>query len=441
MTVGTKCFLWMGEKKVGEFVCNPQSNQNVFRYSDNWVKEGFPLSPVLPFSSEIKDSRFFAFLENFLPEGRALEHLSRLNSLSKNNVLGLCLAIKSDLAGALVLSSEDFPHEKQSCLRPVTGKEIFDRLNFPDTNPMDIWDGKPRLSVAGIQTKLNVLKLDEQYSLVDGKDLCSTHILKFDSFAPKNVLLNEFLTMGLARTLGFPVALTKLKRIGSHRLLEVERFDRKIGGTGEAIRVYRRYVIDACQSLGLTSSFKYEQNLGNGRDVAHIRDGVSLEKLFSLIRYAKDPLGMRRNLLTWTIFNLVIGNSDAHGKNFSFFVDQSGLSPTPWYDLVSVIQIPDVQHSMAMSIGDEFEIEHIHALQILYEAQKCDLEFSLVQKILSQVLNKLSEALNRFEIPSDCDDEEREFCSTYSQSIELRIKKWSDELKLLPQLAEDSSLF
>ena len=27
MTVGTKCFLWMGEKKVGEFVCNSQSNQ------------------------------------------------------------------------------------------------------------------------------------------------------------------------------------------------------------------------------------------------------------------------------------------------------------------------------------------------------------------------------------------------------------------------------
>lgn len=145
---------------------------------------------------------------------------------------------------------------------------------------------------------------------------------------------------------------------------------------------------------------------------------------------------MRRNLLTWTIFNLVIGNSDAYGKNFSFFVDQSGLSPTPWYDLVSVIQIPDVQHSMAMSIGDEFEIEHIYVLQILYEAQKCDLELSLVQKILSQVLNKLSEALNRFG-----DDEEREFCSTYSKSIELRVKKWSDELKLLPQLAKDSSLF
>lgn len=39
MTVGTKCFLWMGEKKVGEFVCNSQSNQNVFRYSDSWVKD------------------------------------------------------------------------------------------------------------------------------------------------------------------------------------------------------------------------------------------------------------------------------------------------------------------------------------------------------------------------------------------------------------------
>ena len=321
-------------------------------------------------------------------------------------------------------------------IRPITFEEIVQKLDFPDTHPIDIWDGKPRLSVAGMQAKINVLKVENNYALVNGEQLCSTHILKFES-AQKHLLLNEFLTTKLAKSLGFAVAELNLKRIGSHRVLEVTRFDRAYRNE----QVLRRPMIDACQALGLSSSLKYEQNFGTGRDVAHIRDGASFKKLFSLTRFATDPLRMMDNFLHWMLFNVVIGNCDAHGKNFSFFVGKDGLTPTPWYDLVSVCQIPQVQQSLAMSIGDEFELEHLHALQILYEAQSCGLDFEDVCRALTHVLDSIDEELDRMELSDDFDEEEKKYIVEYRSNISARLRNWRKELELMPKIASDKSLF
>jgi len=58
--------------------------------------------------------------------------------------------------------------------------------------------------------------------------------------------------------------------------------------------------------------------------VAHIREGASFKKLFKSTKLCTVPAIARLELLNWAMFNLVIGNSDAHGKNFSFFVDRQG---------------------------------------------------------------------------------------------------------------------
>lgn len=46
------------------------------------------------------------------------------------------------------------------------------------------------------------------------------------------------------------------------------------------------------------------------------------------------------------LFNLIISNSDAHGKNISFFIGKSGLIITPCYDLVSVVFEATQQHKL-----------------------------------------------------------------------------------------------
>jgi serine/threonine-protein kinase HipA len=78
-----------------------------------------------------------------------------------------------------------------------------------------------------------------------------------------------------------------------------------------------------------------------------------------------------RALLRWTIFQLLIGNSDAHGKNLSFFVDHGGLRMAPAYDLVC---LPPLGFSTghAMAIGDAFEPAEVTALEWAAFAMACD---------------------------------------------------------------------
>ncbi len=44
-----------------------------------------------------------------------------------------------------------------------------------------------------------------------------------------------------------------------------------------------------------------------------------------------------QGLVLGAVTPLLLGNSDSHGKNISFFVDRTGLTPTSLYELVSVV--------------------------------------------------------------------------------------------------------
>ncbi|MEX2126324.1 MAG: HipA domain-containing protein [Woeseia sp.] len=63
------------------------------------------------------------------------------------------------------------------------------------------------------------------------------------------------------------------------------------------------------------------------------------------------------SLVRWALFQYLIGNADAHGKNVSFFCRPDGLALAPFYDLVSVVQYNSPDHELAMAYGDEFLLE------------------------------------------------------------------------------------
>jgi serine/threonine-protein kinase HipA len=85
-------------------------------------------------------------------------------------------------------------------------------------------------------------------------------------------------------------------------------------------------------------------------------------------------------MLRWALFQFIIGNSDAHGKNFSFFVHAQGLEPAPWYDLVSVVQYPDVSHEMAMAFGDAFALKDIRSFALADFAQRCGISRAVLKR-------------------------------------------------------------
>ena len=90
-----------------------------------------------------------------------------------------------------------------------------------------------------------------------------------------------------------------------------------------------------------------------------IRDGVSFGRLFSIAQYTVEKAVTRLGLLRWALFQYLIGNADAHGKNMSFFCTPAGLALAPCYDLVSVMQYEGLDHELAMAYADEFRLEQI----------------------------------------------------------------------------------
>ncbi len=246
--------------------------------------------------------------------------------------------------------------------------------------------------MAGVQDKLNVfIDAAGQIGFGDGS-LCSTHILKFEKKNCPNLVLNEFFCMKLSKAIGLPTADVTFRRFGPHPALIVKRFDRKY--VSDNNKVLRRHVIDGCQALNLSRDHKYECNLGDSRDVQHIRDGASLEKLFEFCRSMSSPVESTQWLIQWQLFNLMISNYDSHGKNVSLYFDKHNARFTPAYDLVSIAMFPQFKHVLAMAMGDEFEPEDIHAYQLADFAETCNIDKRLLSRQLvglaDSVLGQLS---------------------------------------------------
>ena len=269
--------IWVGNRLAARVQLTPEDP--VLTYTDDWKASGFALSPALPLTGPADSRAVTAFFENMLPESRAFENLVLATQISAGNKIGLVLKLGYDLPGAMRLTA-DTSGEVREAIRPVTAAEITSRIEAPDTHPMDLWDNRPRVTVAGAQPKLNLLMTDGRYVLAEGSTIASDRILKFEPKGSPFLAINEFLSLELARALGHPVAQARLFRMGEHRVLEVFRFDRKTELRAGKKRVWRRHVIDACQALGLTSAYKYERPFGDSRDVAAIRTGVSLVRLF-----------------------------------------------------------------------------------------------------------------------------------------------------------------
>lgn len=402
-----------------------QHDQILLTYTQDWQKSGYAISPHLPLSDEIQTASIQRYLRNLFPEGEILETLLTNLRLSKANTFGIIRALGADTSGSLLFMSSGRPLPASSSLRIITPVEIEKRLDERDEYSLIIWDGKPRLSMAGVQDKINVtINTDGQMGFGEGK-LISTHLLKFEKQKLSHLVINEYATMQLARQCGIQVANIELMRFGKHPALLIERFDRKLAASDE---VMRRHVIDGCQALNLPPEYKYERNFGSGRDVAHIRDGASLVKLFDFANQCSNPADTKNKMLEWVIFNILIYNYDAHGKNISFFVGKHGMSLTPFYDLVNIKMYPQFESEMAMALGDDFDGETVNAYQLADFADSCQLSRPYVVKQLKNMTSTLLSALdlnNIFDVA--CNEKENHYLKQYRQMVQKRCEYFLEQ--------------
>lgn len=383
-----------GDKIIGTLSSDKSTNLLKLKYNEYWQRNGFAISPSLPLSNQHSAEAAYNYLDNVLPEGTARILLAERIGVSEKNVYSQVRELGKDLAGAITFNKIDNPGSQKDDLptfRVLEKDELETRLDHKDELGLLTWDDKPRLSVAGVQDKLNVFIDDHNRIGFGDGSLCSTYILKFEKKNCPNLVLNEYLCMKLSKAVGLPTAEVDFTRVGHHPALIVKRFDRMYIRKSE--RVMRRHVIDGCQALNFPREYKYERNLGDGRDVKHIRDGASLESLFAFCKTVSSPAESTQWLLNWQLFNLMINNYDSHGKNVSIFFDKKISKFTPAYDLVNVAMFTQFKHVLAMAMGDEFEPSDIHAYQFADFAETCGIDKKLLTRTLTSLADRVIRSL------------------------------------------------
>jgi serine/threonine-protein kinase HipA len=434
---------------VGRVTFEGKEDQYSFDYEEAWrVRErAFSLSPHIPVNGPVRaPGTVHRFIENLLPEGRALDVATSFYHVSSNNTYGLIRLLGKEPAGALSFFSDDRdaePAQPPEVLEPVrrqiSNEELAERIAKRNSVPFAVWDGQVRLSVAGQQDKLQVLVEGERISLVEGA-LSSTHILKPESLSRRTpfMVANEHFCMTLAARMGLPVAPVSIRRIPAPILL-VERFDREVShdpnDATRVVSVRRKHIIDGCQALDLPSTFKYERYLGNEVDVRNIRDGVSYEKLFSLTEYFEKPASAKTYLVRWAVLQLLIGNSDAHGKNISFFVDSAGLTPAPLYDLVCVDAYGDAfVRDMAMGYGDVFRLEEVSAFAMADFAQRTGTRPAFLERECVRIARAAKKVVHELAASDIYVDDERGLIRQISDFVSAQADRIIGLAPMIPQV-------
>jgi serine/threonine-protein kinase HipA len=215
-----------------------------------------------------------------------------------------------------------------------------------------------RLSLAGAQNKLPVIRSGDL--TFEAKDAPSTHIIKPTRKDNRynSLVYNEYICMRAAKLVGINAAEVSLLEVNdvsgneSDALL-IERYDRvrtkQLNSKNEVTR--RLQQEDLCQLCSIPSTMKYEVSGGPG-----FEELFSKIKQFSLVP-VKDDIEVFKRL----IFNLVIGNYDAHAKNFSFLILPEGaISLSPAYDLVCTALYEELDTTFAMLIGEAKDLESLN---------------------------------------------------------------------------------
>lgn len=357
-----------------------------FQYSRPWLEhpERFALSPHLPLTPDTlidgaSQRPIQWYFDNLLPEEHQRILLANDAKLNPNDAFGLLAWYGAESAGSLSLLSPDAAQQPTGSLQPLPDAELEGRIRRLPKTPLTHTAVK-RMSLAGAQHKLAVVLQDNMLFEPAGATP-STHILKPnhpDEDYPHSAI-NEWFIMRLAKRLRLDVPDVHRRYVPSAVYL-IHRFDRMANPQGWQ----RRHAIDACQLLGLDRSFKYSQG--------------SMNSLASLAQACRSPAVARSRLFTWLVFNVLIGNSDAHLKNLSFLVSHEGVQLAPFYDLLSIATYdspafdqpgwPD-QTPLAWPILDAVRFSDIHRALLLEAGAVLKLAKSTAERLLENMRSRI----------------------------------------------------
>lgn len=331
---------WLCGDYIGRFERNSDADRPRFIYSDSASRS---LSLSLPRDIEPNSLLPNTHLDGLLPESNeARTQLMASTGARSLSPWDLLSAIGGDLQGGLVLHEDE--HEpslerpfSQIAWTDVVASRIRSIKNGATGFESSLGIAKPRFSLAGAQSKFALAIDSDAQMFWSDSATPSTHILKPEGSSHSGIELLEVAALNLARAAGVDAPRASQMRFDSETVFAIERFDRQVNpDTGI---VSRLHVEDLTQALGRPVSAKYEVHIDDICDLLRTHTG-------------DDELGYQ--FIRQYAFNVIIGNSDAHGKNYSIFLDpDESIRLAPLYDAIPIGMFPEYGQDLAMPVGWE----------------------------------------------------------------------------------------
>lgn len=372
-----------------------------FAYNEAWAQapDGFDLSPGLPRKTlhhadggTLRPVQWF--FDNLLPEELLRQAVSKEAGIQGEDAFALLQYLGAESAGSLTLLPPGEALPTTSALRNLPNEQLSARIaNLPRLTLTA--DAPKRMSIAGAQHKLLVVYHEGHlYEPVGATP--STHILKPnhpDTDAYPASVVNEYLTMRLARAVGLPVPNVHMLYV-PEPVYVIQRFDRATTeapspGTGPALCVQRKHLVDACQLLNKSRAFKHS--------------GASIQALKDIIEASTNKASTRLMLFRWLVFNIIVANDDCHLKNLSFFMSPEGVQLAPHYDLLATSAYytrafanekatwADVR--MAIPLGKANFFSDVTARLVLDAGRELGVPEVSARRILKEITSRLPGAL------------------------------------------------
>ena len=368
--------VYLNDRKVGRL--DDENGSLSFAYDEGYLTDGVrePLSHALPLRREpYSHVSVEPVLSNLLPDDIIRTRLGEILQIPRENTFAFLKAIGGDCAGAVAF----FPAGRTPAVvtagefRELSNDEAGAVLDNLEKRPLDIGEEGLRISGAGAQDKLIACIRDGRVLLpLNGTP--STHIIKTEIRNYPGSVENEWYSMSLAAACGLSVAESGIAVIGGKRRFVSTRYDRMpVDG-----RVKRLHQEDFCQMLGIDPKRKYE-TLG----------GPGIVASFRLLRELSVSAADTLEFIDRLIFNFLVGNGDAHGKNFSVLYKDGVATLAPMYDVMSTAVYPEVGRRMAMKIDDEYAFKWITIGKFVRMVEKIGVSEKMMRREIAKISRRI----------------------------------------------------
>jgi len=322
------------------------------------------------------------YFGGLLPESEeAKKAIGKKFGANPKSTFSLLRAIGRDCAGAISFHDPEDPVVLDSFreikMQPLSESELEKHIKELPLKPLFMGVEGLRLSLAGVQDKAAVCLVDGKIAVpLEGTP--TTHILKPTISKFPGSVQNEYVCLRTAARLTLPVPEVKMGRAGEEMYFLVERYDRKFDGDKRILRLHQE---DFCQALGFRE--KYQRLGGPG-----FKDG------FELLMKTRIPIKDRDLLMRAAVFNYLIGNNDAHGKNFAILYDMDGNPRlAPFYDILCTQAYDELTDDMCMKVGDQYNFKDITESDWQGLCKVTGFSFLSLKKIIHTFVEQIVESI------------------------------------------------